>query len=321
MSKKKKIIICLLVAILMPLLGMGTFATVKYYKELSKTGMHDTVPYGFGKKATVILLAGQSNAAGCSRDEYLQKNTSPEQYQKYEDGFDNVYINYFASATNESHAFVKCEARQGEWGGFFGPELGLAEKLNELYPDQTFFIIKYAWGGTNLYEQWRSPSSGGTVGPLYQSFVQYVKTSLDYLELKNYDISIEAMCWMQGEADSMEEQNALDYEQNLSNFVSDIRAEFDDYASNDGIAFVDAYIADSFFWKHYIKLNEAKQAVADSSPMNVAINTIAHGLSITEEPEDEPDIAHYDSLSEIKLGHLFAEHCAAFFDPPNSKRR
>lgn len=320
MTKKKTFVLIFLSCVLVLLLGLGAWAIVKHYQKISLTGLHDTIPYGFGKKATVILLAGQSNAAGCSRDEYLQKNVSPEQYEKYADGFDNVYINYFASATNESHAFVKCEARQGEWGGFFGPELGLAEKLNETFPDQTFFIIKYAWGGTNLYEQWRSPSSGGEVGPLYNSFVEYTKNSLEYLTIKGYDVSIEAMCWMQGEADSMEEQHAIDYEANLSNFVSDIRTEFAPYASRDGIAFVDAYIADSYFWKHYIKLNQAKQAVADSSPMNVAIDTIAHGLSITEEPADEPDIAHYDSLSEIKLGHLFAEQCISFFDPFGHRR-
>jgi hypothetical protein len=320
MTNKKKIIIALAVIVLAVLLGVGVFLNVRYYQKLSKTGLHDTLPYGFGKKATVIFLAGQSNAAGCSRDEYLQKNVPPEQYEKYENGFDNVYINYFVSGTNESHAFVKCEARQGEWGGFFGPELGLAEKLSETFPDQTFFIIKYAWGGTNLYEQWRSPSSGGEVGPLYNSFVEYAKHSLEYLTIKGYDVSVEAMCWMQGEADSMEEESTLNYDENLSNFIGDVRAEFSDYASNNGIAFVDAYIADSFFWKHYIKLNQAKQTVADSSPMNVVIDTIAHGLSITEEPVGEPDIAHYDSLSEIKLGHLFAEQCISFFDPFGHRR-
>lgn len=320
MKKTKKRVIVLLSVALTLLLGLGTWGIVRHYQKISQTGLHDTIPYGFGKKATVIFLAGQSNAAGCSRDEYLQQNVSPEQYEKYEDGFDNVYINYFASATNESHAFVKCEARQGEWGGFFGPELGLAEKLNEEFPDQTFFIIKYAWGGTNLYEQWRSPSAGGTTGPLYQSFVQYAKNSLEYLTVKGYDVSVEAMCWMQGESDSLEEQHAIDYEQNLSCLVSDIRAEFTPYASNNGIAFVDAYIADSYFWKYYIRLNQSKQAVADASPMNVVIDTIEHGLSITEEPVEEPDIAHYDSLSEIKLGHLFAEQCISFFDPFGHRR-
>lgn len=310
----KKIII-LTTLVLSLLLSFGGVMIVKYYKDIAETGLKDKLPYGWGKDATVILLAGQSNAAGCSRDDYLRKNVSAEKYKEYEDGYDNVYINYFASGTNQSRAFVKCSVRQGEGfePGFFGPELGLAEKLNDLYPDRTFFIIKYAWGGTNLYEQWLSPSAG-EVGPLYQNFVEYVRSSISYLETKNYNVNLEAMCWMQGEADSIDEENTNKYEMNLSCFITDIRSEFSDYASNNGIAFVDAYISSSFFWKHYIQINQAKKAVADSSPMNVVIDTISYGLSITEEPENEPDLYHYDSLSEIKLGHLFAEEIAHFFD-------
>ena len=310
---RKKIIIIVSIVLLAAVAAVAAFHICDYYKKLGETGLHNTLPYGFGKKATVILLAGQSNAAGCSRDPYLQQNTTPEQYQKYKEGFDNVYINYFASETNISHSFVNCATCQGEWGGYFGPELGLAEKLNELYPDQTFFIIKWAWGGTNLYEQWLSPSSG-TAGPLYNGFVEYVKNSLRYLELKNYDIKIEAMCWMQGESDSIDDAATLNYESNLTNFIADLRAEFASYASDDGMAFVDAYIADSIFWKNYLQLNAAKQAVADASPNNVVIDTIAHGLSVTKEPEEEPDLAHYDALSEIKLGHLFAVECVKFLD-------
>ena len=296
-------------------IGFGIFSTVKYYKGISETGIQHNIPVGFGKEATVIFLAGQSNAAGCSQDEYLKMNVSPEKYEEYERGYDNVYINYYVSGTNQSDGFVKCAARQGEFGICFGPELGLAERLHELYPDRTFFIIKYAFGGTNLYEQWLSPSSGKP-GDLYNGFIDYAKNSIRYLELKNYKVKIEGMCWMQGEADSMEEESTLNYAKHLNNFINDIRDEFSDYASDNGIAFVDAYISNSFFWKHFALLNEQKQAVADSSPNNVVIDTISHGLSITEEPKDEPDIAHYDSLSEIKLGHLFAEEIIKFLDEP-----
>ena len=311
--KKKTLIIIALAIVLVALLALGAFFLVKHYDELSATGLSDNLPDGNGEEVTVILLAGQSNAAGCSRDEYLKKNVSPEKYVEYSTGYDNVYINHFASATNQSNGFVTCKGCQGEAGGYFGPELGLAEKLHEMYPERKFFIVKYAWGGTNLYEQWRSPSSGNT-GDLYRSFVEYVNNSVRYLEAKNYKVKIEGMCWMQGESDSFEEGIAKDYAQNLSNFISDIRNEFSEYASNDGIAFVDAYIAATIFWKHYIQLNQSKQAVADASPMNVVIDTISHGLSVIGEPRDEPDIAHYDSLSEIKLGHLFAEECSKFFD-------
>lgn len=275
----------------------------------------DTLPDGEGKKATVILLGGQSNASGCSRDEYLKKNVTPEEYAEYEAGYDNVYINYYVSGSNISEEFVKCGARQGEKGGYFGPELGIADKLNELYPDRTFFIIKCAWGGTNLHEQWLSPSSIGKTGNLYKTFVTYVNTSLEYLESKNYDIEIEAMCWMQGESDSVRLKDAKDYSHHLKNFIRDIRNEYEEYASDDGIAFIDAYIADNHaYWTYCDELNESKRRVASSSKLNAIVDTISAGLTVTGEPEDSPDLAHYDSLSELKLGHLFAEEAVKFFD-------
>ena len=163
MKMKKKIIAIAFICV--TIVGLGVFIGVREYLSNKITfTVADTLPDGGGKKVTVILLGGQSNASGCSLDEYLQKNVSEDKYAEYENGYDNVYINYFASGTNESKGFVKCSTRQGEFGTSFGPELGIADKLHEMYPDEMFFIIKYAWGGTNLYEQWLSPSSKGKTG-------------------------------------------------------------------------------------------------------------------------------------------------------------
>lgn len=310
----KKLIVLSITFITAALVGMGILRLIDKasYDKISFT-VNDTLPDGQGKKARVILLGGQSNASGCSRNDYLEANVSNEKYSEYENGYDNVYINYLSGA-NQSEGFVKCSVMQGELVGGFGPELGIADKLHEMYPDETLFIIKCAWGGTNLYEQWLSPTSRGTTGELYKKFVKFVECSMDYLISKNYDAKIEAMCWMQGESDSIKEHNATRYENNLTNFIKDIRNEFECYASDDGIAFVDAYIEDIIFWSYYETINEAKQNVADSCSMNVAIDTIAEGLTTANEPEEAVDLAHYDALSEIKLGHLFAENAAKFFD-------
>ena len=276
--------------------------------------INDTLPDGNGKKAKIILIGGQSNAAGTTYDSYLKQNVSAEKYSEYENGYDNVYINYFTSGSNESKAFVKCAARQGEAGVCFGPELGIAEKLHELYPNETFFIVKWAWGGSNLYDQWRAPSSEGETGPYYQAFVSYVKASVEYLVSKNYDVEIEGMCWMQGEGDACWMESSLNYGQNLTDLIGDIRKRFATYAADDGIAFVDAYIAaPPAPWIYYEIVNQAKQDVADSSPLNVAIDTISEGLIVSKEPAGAPDLCHYDSLSELKLGYLFAEELAKFF--------
>lgn len=311
---KKKIIAIVLACVVV--IGVGVFINVReYLKNKITFTVADTLPDGGGKKVTVILLGGQSNASGCSFDEYLQKNVSAEKYAEYENGYDNVYINYFASGTNESKGFVKCSTRQGEFGTCFGPELGIADKLHEMYPDEMFFIIKYAWGGTNLFEQWLSPSSKGKTGEMYRAFVSFVQTSIKYLESRNYDVTIEGMCWMQGESDSFSVENATDYKVHLTNLIQDVRKEFSSYAADDGIAFVDALIADNpVFWVYCHEVNQSKRDVAEESSMNVLIDTVKEGLSTATEPEDNPDIPHYDSLSEIKLGHLFAEEVAKFFD-------
>lgn len=316
MTKGKKILISAVAIFCALAVGVGTFLGITLQKEnqVSFT-VSDTLEDGQGKKATVILLGGQSNASGCSRDEYLQKHVSAEQYDQYQNGYDNVYINYFATGTNESKAFVPCGAKQGEAGGFFGPELGIAETLHQERPEELFFLIKYAWGGSSLCGNWLSPSSFGKTGNLYKAFVKYVQTSMEYLIAKGYDVAIEGMCWMQGESDSVVKPIANAYEKSLKKLIKDLRKKFSRYAADDGIAFIDAYIADvPDLWKHYDIINAAKQAVADSSPMNVVIDTIAAGLTTRNEPEEAPDLAHYDALSELKLGHLFANRLLPFLE-------
>lgn len=282
-----------------------------------KYTVNDTLPDGGGKKATVILLAGQSNAAGCSQDAYLRQNVSEEQYAEYEAGYDHVYINYYVSGTNASDAFVKCTVKQGEaaGGAYFGPELGMAQKLSESRPNELFFIIKYTWSGTALYDLWLSPSSKGKTGQLFNPFIGFVKSSMEYLISKNYDVEIGGMCWMQGESDSFLEESYSTYGTNLTNFIKDVRSRLAPYAAEGGIAFIDALIADlPAYWVFGDIVNEKKKEVAASSHLNVVIDTNAAGLTTANEPAENPDRAHYDSMSEIKLGHLFAEHLLLFLD-------
>ena len=317
MRIKKFLIIALICLVALAALGVGIYWGIELYLDSQiHFVVQDTLPDGGGKEVTVILLGGQSNASGCSWDEYLQKNVSPEKYAEYDAGYDNVYINYFATGTNESRGFVKASTCQGESGACFGPELGLAEKLHELYPDRTFFVIKCAWGGTNLFDQWISPSGRpGKPGKLYRQFIKYVQTSLDYLESKNYKVTIEGMCWMQGESDAFDPAQAEAYGDHLQDFIKDIRNKFSRYAAPDGIAFIDATIADNpMYWVYCDAVNACKVAVAAADPMVALIDTNAHGLTCSEEPAETPDLAHYDSMSQIKLGNLFAEELAKFLN-------
>ena len=45
----------------------------------------------------------------------------------------------------------------------------------------------------------------------------------------------------------------------------------------------------------------------------LVIDTNKYGLTCSNEPIDAPDLAHYDSLSQLRLGNLFAEELIKFF--------
>lgn len=315
MKSKKKIIIILICVFCILALSVGV-SIVVYQRNKSniKFTIHDNLEDGNGEKVRVVLLAGQSNASGCSRTDYLESNVSETKFDEYQNGYANIYINFYDDQ-NVSNGFVNAKTNQGFIYGHFGPELGMAEKLHELYPDEKIFIIKFAIGGTNLYSEWLSPSSDGPTGYLYTNFIRFTKQSLNYLKSKNYTPVVEAMCWMQGESDSFSTKNATNYETNLANLIADTRHDLSKYASKDGIAFVDAYIANiPNYWVYCDLVNNSKKLVAESSDMNVVIDTNAYGLTTNKEPTDNPDMAHYDSLSQIKLGNLFAEEASKFFD-------
>ena len=308
------------VAIIFCVIYIGAYGYGVYYASttVSQASMNvvdhfevlDTLPRGAGEKVKVVLLNGQSNASGVSSVEYLGQKADAADYARYTSGYENVYINYFDDNGNNTSggAFVHVTAGQGCMGTkqYFGPELGLADALSARFPGEKIFIIKYAWGGSNLNTQWLAPSSEGKTGYMYTAFVNFTKGSLEYLKSKNYDPEIYAMCWMQGESDSITPDDASKYGARSRDLIADVRVEFADYASEKGITFVDAGISNSPYWTLYEQVNAAKAQNAAADEKYVYIDTIGAELEYTQEPEANPDMAHYDALSMIKLGNLFA---------------
>ena len=48
--------------------------------------------------------------------------------------------------------------------------------------------------------------------------------------------------------------------------------------------------------------------------MNVYVPTIEAGLTTLYEPKSEPDLGHYDALSELKLGRMFGEEILKIYE-------
>ena len=268
--------------------------------------INDCLNDGNNQKAKVIVLLGQSNASGCTYNNYLEMNTSKEEYERYQNGFDNVLINY--SIDNRSYTtngeFKKVDLTCGVKEGRFGPELGMSDVLSKEFKDETIFILKFTMSGYSLNHHWLNNYERFDI---YNACLIFLETYLDYLISKNYDINLDAICFMQGESDTTE-YKASRYYNNLIKFTNYLRSDLDKY-NDDEIYFIDAGISDSPYCEpSYPDINKAKEDFSKLSPYNIYFPTIENGLTTMNEPYENPDLGHYDSLSMIRLGELFGEH-------------
>ena len=271
------------------------------------------------KPVDVVVISGQSNAVGCTHTNCISESISKNKYYEYIEGYPGIQIAYdcwtkdvvndktvyYSQNKPKDKSFVKVMLGQGNSLSTFGPEIGIAESLHEEYENK-LFLIKYACGASNLKDDWANRDT-----PMYGRFISYVKLQIENLKKMGYEPTIKAFCWMQGEGDAWDGYYQ-EYYDNLKGFVAYAREDLKEFTGEDTLPFIDAGISNSKLWQYYRQVNEAKKQFAEDSEYNYYIDTIAEGLHTDQEPFNEPDTAHYDSESEVKLGKLFAEYFKPF---------
>ena len=237
------------------------------------------------KKAKIIVLSGQSNAVGVGHKKCLGRSFSEEKIKEFLEGYENVRIRYY-SHDKKNDSFEKTTTNCTELHkDTIGPELGIADYLNEKYPDEEFYIVKFAIGGASLKRDFLPPSSGGYYdvkefkneyegfidaffngkplknGWCFNGLADLIKDSISYLEGKGLSPEIIGFCWMQGESDAGKLENVNGYEERFDNFVKDLKKEFPEYLKD--CIFVDAGISE--VWKFYREMNAFKKEYAEKN--------------------------------------------------------
>jgi len=258
------------------------------------------------KNIDIVILAGQSNAEGHTYVSELKKRISPDVYRLYESKLSTKIKYNCDQSRNKSEWFENVKLGQGFNSSRFGPEIGMAATFENADLERDLYIFKYTVGATSIYNDWKSPKSGNQ-GRLYNSFIIDLMETLGGLEEEGYIPHVKAICWMQGEADSQNTTSTAKYQEYEKNLFDDINEVICDYVDDESINIVDAYISDYSAWTNYKIVNNAKKTNADNNANHHIIDTIAEGLQYNSEPTGGVDYFHYDSLSMIKLGKLFAE--------------
>ena len=103
-----------------------------------------------------------------------------------------------------------------------GPELQFGHVMGDFF-EEPVLLIKTAWGGKSLYQDFRPPSSGGTTGPYYQQMLAEVEEALAKLPKGSYELA--GFVWMQGWNDMISKEATAEYAGNLVNLASDLRKD------------------------------------------------------------------------------------------------
>lgn len=195
------------------------------------------------EKTKVFILAGQSNMEGQGvvsmdhQDHYnggkgnlvwsMEHSASKEQMKHLKDASgkwverDDVQITYK----------VKEKVRSGPltlgytgYGGssHIGPELQFGHVVGDHF-EEPVLLIKTAWGGKSLYQDFRPPSSGGKTGEYYQKMMEEVREALSGYQPGSYEIA--GFVWMQGWNDMVTKEAVPEYAENLVNLAKDVRKE------------------------------------------------------------------------------------------------
>jgi len=248
----------------------------------------------------VYLLAGQSNMGGVANSADLPAALQGPQ-----------------SDVKFYHNSAPTVTPQGTWaalepGKTFGPEISFGRKMADTLGREVV-LIKYAFGGTDLYEHWRAPTENDpNSGFLYDRFILEIKKALSEID-RPYKIA--GMLWQQGEKDSRDDgqHKVAVYEQRLTDLINAVRREFDDPE----LPFIFGYVSElentvfspkhNYPYAHLIR--RAQYNVSQKMDHVVLIQT--NDLTFNE------DKKHYDAAAQIKLGQRFAD---ALLAPKSASR-
>lgn len=197
------------------------------------------------KKAVVFVLAGQSNMQG-------QGVVSMDHEKHYNAGKGNLVWSMEHSQSKNKMKHLRDD--QGNWIGprnvrirykqkdqirsgpltvgytgyggssHIGPELQFGHVVGEYFKDREVHLIKTAWGGKSLFNDFRPPSSKGETGKYYTKMVDEIRAGLADFGPGAYELG--GFVWMQGWNDMVSQEATAEYSKNLVNFVADLRKEF-----------------------------------------------------------------------------------------------
>lgn len=300
------------------------------------------------KDIDVYLIAGQSNGVGYTAVDSESEQAEIAKDERYRNGFDDVKYYGYVECNKDTTLPANIALRSVKLGKgadsqgktretkyeTFGPELGMAKYFADNgIANTNYGIIKYAAGGTAIYDEftsnmgsqygnWMSPSlvakygkgSATLTGLCYANFLTTVRQGLKAYKDNGYNPIIKGLAWMQGESESQSANNSKRYAELLSTMIADMRKDLTEISGQNlselltVVAKIPSKYKDVVSSAAYVDVVRAQMdAVAENDADVITIDNDFVTLPGT-------DNHHYNVPDMLQVGHNFAE---AFIEATN----
>ncbi|MBC2593894.1 hypothetical protein H5P28_06430 [Ruficoccus amylovorans] len=272
-------------------------------------------------KVFLLLFAGQSNALGWGYKQYLLETNNPlaepqEDVELYYSIAGEGYLPENQLIPLQPGTSHKLPKPGGHYPDLpepvcrFGPELSMARTVKDRLadPDAKVAVVKFAHGGTSLYDRddWRPDGTADSRGDgkLYQIFQATVRGAVKALEAKypGREVVIMGMGWVQGPSDALEGK-ADEYEENLTRLVEDVRATYGEqvvFALSQVSPNQYAYSQNRSWVEQWEKVAAAQEAVAKALPDVAMISTAGDKYPVSATTSE--GLFHFSTPGLLQIG-------------------
>lgn len=201
------------------------------------------------KTLQIFVMAGQSNMEGQgvvdfdhpkyynggrgTLNQVIRETDDPNRYAHVKDENDEWVVRDDVSVSFQVRDGIKRGPLSIGFTGYpgkhhIGPEFQFGHVIGD-YQKDPVLIIKTAWGGKSLHQDFRPPSAIGPTGPYFEKMVSEIRQAIADLETDFPNLPRESQLagfvWFQGWNDMFDEQGRQEYEQNLVHLIHDVRRE------------------------------------------------------------------------------------------------
>lgn len=200
----------------------------------------------------------------------------------------------------------------------FGVELSLGSRLQEYYPERKIALIKHAYSGSNLYEDWMPGNNRrdtASFGKQFRYFVNTVEDGLAQLRDQGYSPEIKAMFWQQGEGDARDIAGMVhseNYGSNLRHFIKRVRQQFKDRRMPFIYGYVIPVPRERFTGREEVRRGQTRVDQNSGDKLSIKNAFVIHtdDLPLRSEEPNSPypdDKVHFNTLGILELGERFAD--------------